>query len=52
MIETLAISADAELLAELRDLEAELCRVQFRQLAVLAELNAQRSWCFGVAGID
>src|SRR6185503_20640126 len=38
---SLATSSDAELLAELRELETELCRVQFRQLAVLAELNAR-----------
>ena len=42
MIEQLATTAsDAELLAELRELEAELCRVQYRQLSVLAELNAR-----------
>ena len=41
MIETLATSSDAELLAELRGLETELSGVQFRQLAVLAELNAR-----------
>src|SRR6185437_15262090 len=41
MIESLATVPDAELLAELRELEAELCRMQFRQLEVLAELNAR-----------
>src|SRR6185312_7188571 len=41
MIEPLTARADTELLAELRELEAELSRVQFRQLAVLAELNAR-----------
>src|SRR6185312_12560898 len=41
MIEQLASATDAELLAEMRELEAELCRVQFRQLQVLAELNAR-----------
>jgi hypothetical protein len=41
VIETLAASSDAELLAELGVLEAELCRVQYRQLAVLAELSAR-----------
>jgi hypothetical protein len=41
MIEQLATAADEGLLAELRELEAELARVQFRQLAVLAELNAR-----------
>ena len=37
----LATSSDAELLAALRELEAELCRVQFQQLSVLAELSAR-----------
>jgi hypothetical protein len=41
VIETLAAATDERLLAELRVLEAELCRVQFRQLAVLAELQAR-----------
>jgi hypothetical protein len=41
MIEQLAQRSDAELLAELRVLEAELARVQFRQLAVLAELQSR-----------
>src|SRR6185312_14154713 len=41
MIEQLAIESDAGLLAELRELETELCRVQFRQLSVLAELNSR-----------
>ena len=41
MIEQLAASSDTELLAELRELEAELGRVQYRQLSVLAELNAR-----------
>jgi hypothetical protein len=41
VIEQLATSSDAELLAELGALEAELCRVQYRQLQVLAELNAR-----------
>src|SRR6185503_19105375 len=41
MIEQLVTASDAELLAELVELEAELCRVQFRQLSVLAELNAR-----------
>src|SRR6185312_4077153 len=41
MIEQLASATDAELLAEMRELEAELCRVQFRQLQVLAELNSR-----------
>src|SRR6185437_12588760 len=41
MIEQLATASDAELLAELRELEVELARVQFRQLAVLAELNSR-----------
>src|SRR6185503_21205094 len=38
---SLATSSDAELLAELRELETELTRVQYRQLSVLAELNAR-----------
>src|SRR6185437_3946234 len=41
MIERLASASDEGLLAELRKLEGELCRVQFRQLSVLAELNAR-----------
>src|SRR6185312_12459892 len=41
MIEPLTARADTELLAELRELEVELSRVQFRQLSVLAELNAR-----------
>src|SRR6185437_10855243 len=41
MIERLATAADAELLADLGVLEAELSRVQFRQLQVLAELNSR-----------
>ena len=41
MIDQLATVSDAELLAELRELEVELSRVQFRQLAVLAELNSR-----------
>jgi hypothetical protein len=41
MIEQLATSTDAELLAELGLLEAELARVQYRQLEALAELNAR-----------
>jgi len=41
MIEQLVKVCDAELLAELRTLEAELARVQYRQLAVLAELSAR-----------
>src|SRR6185437_9240042 len=41
MIEQLATASDAELLAELRELEAELSRVQYRQLSVLAELNSR-----------
>ncbi len=39
MIETLPAVADEGLLAELRELEAELARVQYRQLQVLAELQ-------------
>src|SRR6185437_10331432 len=41
MIEQLATVSDTELLAELGTLEAELSRVQYRQLAVLAELKAR-----------
>ena len=35
------LATDAELLAEVAQLEAELARLQYRQLAVLAELNAR-----------
>jgi hypothetical protein len=41
MIEQLASVPDAELLAELGLLEAELARAQYRQLAVLAELQSR-----------
>src|SRR6185437_13448133 len=41
MIEQLATVSDTELLAELVELETELSRVQYRQLSVLAELNAR-----------
>jgi len=41
VIEQLAAGSDAELLAKLRELEVEFARVQFRQLSVLAELNAR-----------
>jgi hypothetical protein len=41
VIEQLTSVPDAELLAELVALEAELARVQYRQLTVLAELNAR-----------
>jgi hypothetical protein len=41
VIELLASATDEGLLAELGVLEAELARVQYRQLAVLAELNAR-----------
>jgi hypothetical protein len=41
VIETLAAATDERLLAELGVLEAELARVQFRQLAVLAELQSR-----------
>jgi hypothetical protein len=40
-IETPATATDDGLLAELRELEAELVRVQYRQLEVLAELQAR-----------
>ena len=49
MIEQLATATDAALLAEVVELEAELSRVQFRQLSVLAELNSRNvagSWAF------
>src|SRR6185437_14106830 len=52
MIEQLASATDAELLAEMRELEAELCRVQFRQLQVLAELNSRNvSGQLGLRGL-
>ena len=41
MIDQLASASDAALLAELRGLETELSRLQYRQLSVLAELNAR-----------
>jgi Domain of unknown function (DUF222) len=41
MIEQLANATDAELLAAVAELEAERIQVQYRQLAVLAELNAR-----------
>ena len=41
MIEQLETATDAALLAEAVELEAELSRVQFRQLSVLAELNSR-----------
>src|SRR6185503_6008930 len=43
MIEQLATATDAELLAEVVELEAERVRVQYRQLAVLAELDARNT---------
>jgi len=39
----LATASDAELLAEIVELEAERVRVQYRQLAVLAELDARNT---------
>jgi len=41
VIEQLAPATDDELLAEIVELEAELSRLQYRQLSVLAELNAR-----------
>jgi hypothetical protein len=41
VIEQLATASDAALLAEAVELEAELSRVQFRQLSVWAELNSR-----------
>jgi len=41
MIEQLSIAPDTALLAEVVELEAELARLQYRQLSVLAELNAR-----------
>jgi Domain of unknown function (DUF222) len=41
VIEQLGTASDAELLAGLVELEAELARLQYRQLAVLAELNSR-----------
>src|SRR6185503_8302336 len=43
MIEQLATATDAELLAEVVELEAERVRVQYRQVAVLAELDARNT---------
>jgi hypothetical protein len=41
VIEQLATASDGRLLAEVAELEAELARLQYQQLAVLAELNAR-----------
>jgi Domain of unknown function (DUF222) len=41
VIEQLGTASDAELLAGLVELEAELARLQYRQLSVLAELNSR-----------
>src|SRR4051794_22982121 len=41
MIDPPVTASDAELLAELVELEAEVVRAQYRQLAVLAELNSR-----------
>jgi len=43
VIEQLATGTDVELLAEIVELEAERVRVQYRQLAVLAELDARNT---------
>ena len=52
VIETLAAATDERLLAELGELEAELARVQYRQLQVLAELNARNvPGQLGLAGV-
>jgi hypothetical protein len=52
VIETLATATDDGLLAELRELEAELCRAQYRQLEVLAELSARNvSGRLGLRGL-
>src|SRR5690242_9235657 len=41
VIEQLATATDAELLAEVAELETEAVRVHYRQLAALAELNSR-----------
>ncbi len=41
MIEHLGTASDGELLASVAELEAEVSRLRYRQLAVLAELNAR-----------
>ncbi|MFL6163146.1 MAG: DUF222 domain-containing protein [Jatrophihabitantaceae bacterium] len=41
MIEQLGTASDTRLLAEVVELEAELARLRYRQLSVLAELNAR-----------
>ena len=52
MIDSLASASDELLLAELGGLEAELARVQFRQLSVLAELHARNvSGRLGLRGL-
>jgi hypothetical protein len=43
MIEQLATATEAELLAEVVELETERVRVQYRQLAALAELNSRNT---------
>src|SRR6185437_15441710 len=41
VIEQLTTASEAELLAEVRELETEFSRLQYRQLSVFAELNSR-----------
>src|SRR4051795_3526289 len=43
VIEQLGTASDVELLAAVVELEAELARLQYRQLSVLAELNLRNA---------
>jgi hypothetical protein len=53
VIEQLGTATDTLLLAEVVELEAELARLQYRQLAVLAELNARNvPGTFGFRGLS
>src|SRR3954454_22062737 len=52
VIEQLGTASDVELLASVVELEAELTRLQYRQLSVLAELNSRNaSGTFGFRGL-
>src|SRR4051794_12973927 len=52
VIESLASASDAELRGSARELEAEIARLQYRQLAVLAELNSRNvAGALGLRGL-
>ena len=52
MIESLASASDAELRGSVRELEAEIARLQYRQLAALAELNSRNvAGALGLRGL-